>query len=128
LARVGPYAEFIGRPAEDLRVIGPSALRWSVEEAETLADYAPGTDLIPLVLHGAATFDGTDPPTDGLIVLNSHVAGALQLDPVADGDEGQLGFSVLIDHSTLRVGENTIQLLVPDPDERLSSWRVAVAG
>ncbi len=128
VVRVGPYAEFVGRRAEDLRVIGPSALRWSVEEAETLADYAPGTDLIPLVLHGTATFDGTDPPTDGLIVLNGHVAGALQLDPVADGDEGQLGFSVLIDHSTLRVGENAIQLLVPDPDERLSSWRVAGAG
>ncbi len=128
LARVGPYAEFIGRPAEDLRVIGPSALRWSVEEAQTLADYAPGTDLIPLVLHGTATFDGTDPPSDGLIVLNGRVAGALELDPVADGDEGRLAFSVLIDHTKLRVGENAVQLLVPDPDERLSSWRVALAG
>jgi hypothetical protein len=47
---------------------------------------------------------------------------------VADGDEGRLAFSVLIDHSKLRVGENAVQLLVPDPDERLSSCRVALAG
>jgi len=128
VARVGPYARLIGRHVQDLRVIGPSALRWSVEEADTLEDYAPGADLIPLVLHGTAVLDGDDPPTDGLIVLNGRVAGALELAPVDDGDDGELAFTVLIDHSRLRVGENTVQLLVPDAEERLPSWLVAVAA
>lgn len=126
VARVGPYAELVGRQVQDLRVIGPSALRWSVEEADTLADYAPGADLIPLVLHGSAVLDSEDPPTDGLVVLNGRVAGALELVPVTDGEDGALTFTVLIDHSQLRVGANSIQLLVPGADERLPSWRVAV--
>ncbi len=128
VARVGPNAALVGRPLQDLRVIGPSALRWSVEEADVLADYTPGAELIPLVLHGTATFDGDDPPAQGLAVLNGRVAGALELEPVAAGEDGELAFSVLIDHSLLRVGTNSVQILVPDTDERLPSWRVAAVA
>ncbi len=126
VARVGPYAELVGRQVRDLRVIGRSALRWSVEESDALAHYTPGAELIPLVLHGTATFDEGDPPRDGLVVLNGRVAGALELEPVPDGEDGELAFTVLIDHSLLRVGENAVQVIVPDADGRLPSWRVAV--
>lgn len=125
VARVGPYAELVGRQMRDLRVLGPSALRWSVEESATLADYAPGTDRIPLVLHGTATFDGPEWPADGLVVLNGRIAGALEFEAEADEEDGPSSFSVLIDHAALRVGANSVQILVPDPDERLPSWRVA---
>ncbi len=127
VARVGPNAALVGRDLRDLRLIGPSALRWTVDEADTLADYDPGVDPIPLVLHGRATPVGREPPTQGLLVLNGRVVGALALDPVSDGGEGELSFSVLIDHSRLRPGDNAVQLLVRDADEPLPSWRVAVA-
>jgi len=126
VARVGPYAEVVGRQVQALRVTGPAALRWTLEEGEALADYTPGADPIPLVLHGTATVDGDDPPTDGLVALNGTVVGALELTPVPDGAEGERTFTVLIDHSRLRVGANAVQVLIPDVDERLSSWRVAV--
>jgi len=128
VARVGPYAELVGRQVRDLRVIGPSAVRWSLEESGTLADYTPGAELIPLVLHGSATVMGDDPPTDGLVVLNGTVAGALALGSGPDDDRGERAFTTLIDHSLLRVGENTVQILVPDTDGGLPSWRVAVAA
>ena len=127
VARVGPFAELVGRQVRDLRIAGPSALRWSLEESGTLADYTPGADLIPLVLHGTTTLAGDDAPADGLVVLNGTVAGALEL-TAAEGEDGERTFTALIDHSLLRVGANSVQILFPESDGRLPSWRVAVAA
>ena len=92
VARVGPDAELVGRPVRDLRVIGPSALTWSVEEAEVLADYVPGVELIPLVLHGTAV--STTRPRHrrrGSLVLNGQVAGALEFADQDDEDDEEGG-------------------------------------
>lgn len=122
VARVGPDVELFGRRLRSLRVVGAAALTWSVEEADVLADYRPGLDPIPLVLHGEASSPLERLPRNALLVVNGRVAGALEL---RGEDTDDLAFTALIDHSRLRPGENSVQLVVPDRDERLPSWRVA---
>lgn len=115
LARVGPAARLVGRPVAEFGVVGPAPLAVTLDEAEDLADFDPGRDLLPVVLHGRLDrLEGADGEEEGALViaLNGRIAGVAVVPEEGDGDR----LLALVDHSLLAAGANRVQVLAVDLD------------
>lgn len=110
VARVGAHADLIGRDLGDLggaraRVGSGIEAEWALDEAEVLADFEPGRDPLPVVLHGRVGSAELD-PVDLLVAVDGRLVGASRL---GSGD-GARRFRVLIDHAAVRAGANDLAL------------------
>ncbi len=110
VVQVGRYGSLVGRDIADLETDGDADLRWKLSGPETLSDYDPAVDLLPLIVTGTLEPREAGPPEEALIVLNGRVAGVVGFPTVGRSWR----FTALIDPTALVPGANDVAIYVPE--------------
>lgn len=117
IAAVGPHAELVGTPVEDLNLRSSNDLVWSLESGAGLAEADLASGRLQTLLAGRIELPAGHTANDLLFVVNGRVAGVgfvLRDSPGGGSLRGLLAEKMLID------GFNQIDVLIPGEDGR--SW------
>jgi hypothetical protein len=111
VAGSGPNAGLVGEPLAGLGVTTSPDLRWSLAQAEDLADVSRATGWVPTYVSGRLELPQGIESDDLLVAVNGIIAGTglVTRDGSASGE-----IHALVAEDLVAEGENVVQIVVPD--------------
>jgi hypothetical protein len=111
VAGAGPNAGLVGEGLEDLDAEPSSDLRWSLTQAEALADVNRATGWVPTYISGRLELPDGAESDDLVVAVNGTIAGTglVTRDSATTGE-----IHALVAEDLVVDGANDVQILVPD--------------
>ena len=117
VAAVGPYANLLGQPSEELTIRHSDELVWSLDRGAELVEADIQSGLVQTLLTGRVELPPGTTDDDLLVVVNGEVAG---FGFVSRDSSGGGALRALLAEEMILEGRNQIEVLIPHEDG--DSW------
>ena len=116
VAGAGPHAGLVGEQLEDIETTTSADLRWSLSQADELAEVDRATGWVPTYISGRLEVPEGAESDDLLVAVNGTIAGTGLLTRDSSGS-GEI--HALVAEDLVAEGQNEVQILISDGSD---SW------